>query len=249
MSGLLRRATPSIALLGAVLSGCGADSDQVVVFAASSLTEAFTEIGEAFEAANPGEEITFGFAASSELVTQIVEGAPADVYASADPETMSRLTAAGGAAAEPVVFARNRSEIVVGPGNPLGIEGVADLADPDLVLVTCAPEVPCGAYAARILDGAGIEVTPDSFEENVKAVVTKVALGEADVGIAYATDVAASAGDVEGVEDPDARDVVAEYPLVVTADAADPVGGRRFVDFVLSDVGQGILARHGFLAP
>ena len=249
MSGLARRATPSIALLGAVLGGCGTDSDQVVVFAASSLTEAFTEIGEAFETASPGGEITFSFAASSELVTQIVEGAPADVYAAADPETMGRLTAAGGAAAEPVVFARNRSELVVAPGNPLGIEGVADLADPDLVLVTCAPEVPCGAYATRIFDEAGIEVTPDSYEENVKAVVTKVALGEADAGIAYTTDVAAADGDVEGVEIPDAVDVIAEYPLVVTAGAADPVGGRRFVDFVLSDVGQGILARHGFLAP
>ncbi len=249
MPGLARRATPPIALFFSVLVGCGTDSDGVVVFAASSLTDAFTEIGEAFEATDRGEPVTFSFAASSELVTQIVEGAPADVYASADPETMSRLTTAGGAAAEPVVFARNRSEIVVAPGNPLDIEGVADLSDPDLVLVTCAPEVPCGAYAARIFDEAGIEVTPDSFEENVKAVVTKVALGEADAGIAYTTDVVAAGGDVGGVEIPDAENVLAEYPLVVTVEAADPVGGREFVDFVLSDVGQGILDRHGFLAP
>jgi molybdate transport system substrate-binding protein len=137
----------------------------------------------------------------------------------------------------------------VAPGNPLGIDGVADLADPDLIVVTCAPEVPCGAYATRIFDAAGVDVTPDSFEANVKAVVTTVVLGEADAGIAYTSDVAAAGGDVEGVEIPDALDVVAEYPLVVTSGAADPVGGGEFVDFVLGDVGQGILARHGFLAP
>jgi molybdate transport system substrate-binding protein len=138
---------------------------------------------------------------------------------------------------------------VVAADNPLGITGVADLADPDLVLVTCAPEVPCGSYATRIFEQAGVEVTPDSYEENVKAVVTKVRLGEADAGIAYATDVSAAGADVDGVEIPDDVNVVAEYPIAVTVEARDPDGGRAFVDFVLSDVGQSILAGFGFTSP
>jgi molybdate transport system substrate-binding protein len=219
------------------------------VFAAVSLTDAFTELGEAFTAANADASLTFSFASSSSLVAQIVEGAPADVFASADLDNMAKLTDADVAAAEPVVFATNRSEIVVAPGNPLGITGVGDLVDDDLVLVVCAPAAPCGAYASSIFDNAGVDPTPDSFEQNVRAVLTKVTLGEADVGIVYATDVAAAGADADGVEIPDDLNVVAEYPIAVTADSPNPDGAQSFIDFVLGDDGQQILASYGFSSP
>lgn len=224
-------------------------SDEVVVFAAASLTEAFTELGDAFVEAHPDASVTFNFAASSELAAQIVEGAPADVYASADLASMARLTDADAVVGEPAVFASNRSEIVVEAGNPLGIDGVADLADDDLLVVICAPQVPCGEYAARIFDNAGVTVTPASYEENVKAVVTKVSLGEADAGIAYTTDVAAAGAAVAGVEIPAELNVVAEYPIVLTAESTNPDGGRAFIDLVLGDDGRAILSRSGFSSP
>jgi molybdate transport system substrate-binding protein len=227
----------------------GAVSGEVVVFAAASLTGAFTELGNAFVEAHPDAAVTFNFAASSELVAQIIEGAPADVYASADLASMSRLTDADAAVGLPAVLAGNRSEIVVAPGNPLGIGGVADLAEGDLIVVTCAPQVPCGEYAARIFENAGVTVTPDSYEENVKAVVTKVSLGEADAGIAYRTDVAAADGAVTGVEIPADLNVVARYPIVLTSESTNPDGGRAFIDLVLGDVGQAILSRFGFSPP
>ena len=227
----------------------GRVSGDIVVLAAASLTEAFTGVGEAFEATYPDTSVTFSFAGSSALVAQILEGAPADVYASADRTTMARLTDAGADATEPVVFAVNRSEIVVAEGNPLGISGVADLTDPDLVVVTCAPEVPCGSFAAQIFERSGVRVIPDSYEENVKAVVTKVRLGEADAGIAYTTDVQAAGADVDGVDIPDEQNVVAEYPIVVTTEAPNPRLGQAFVDFVLGETGQAVLADHGFVTP
>lgn len=227
-------------------------SGEVVVFAAASLTEAFTELGEAFTEASPDTTVAFNFAASSELVAQIIEGAPADVYASADLTNMTKLTDAGAAAGDPVVFATNESAIIVEPGNPLGIGGIDDLADlaaDDLIVVVCAPEVPCGTYAAEIFANAGVTVEADSYEENVKAVVSKVTLGEADAGIAYATDVAAAGDEADGIEIPDDVNVVAEYPIVVTAEASNTAGGQAFIDFVASVDGQAILARYGFSSP
>jgi len=251
-SGWLGRRAGVVAV-ALLVAACGsaddADSGEIVVFAAASLTEAFTELGNAFGELDPDGSVTFSFAASSELVAQITEGAPADVFASADLANMDRLADAGATDGVPVVFASNRSEIVVAPGNPLGITGVGDLADDDLVLVTCAPEVPCGSYAAEIFANAGVSPTPDSYEENVKAVVSKVVLGEADAGIAYATDVRAAGDAAAGVEIPADLNVVAEYPIALTAEAANPAGGRAFVDFVLSDAGQAILADHGFSSP
>lgn len=224
-------------------------SGRVTVFAAASLTAAFTEIGDAFMVENPAATVTFNFAASSELVTQLDEGAPADVFASADLSNMAKLTDAGINSSEPVVFATNVAEIVVGAGNPKGITGVADLANEDLIVILCAPEAPCGNYAAQILDNAGVTVTAKSLEENVKAVVTKVTLGEADAGIVYATDVAAAAGDAEGVEIPPDINVTAEYPIALTKDAPNADGAQAFVDFVTGEHGQAILASYGFLAP
>jgi molybdate transport system substrate-binding protein len=234
---------------GAAVTNSPGVSGEVTVFAASSLTAAFTEIGEAFMVDNPGSEVTFNFAASSQLVTQIGEGAPADVFAAADLSNMTKLTDAGNNASEPVVFATNVASIVVGPGNPEGVASVADLANPDLVVVLCSPEVPCGKYAAKIFENAGVNVTPKSLDENVKAVVSKVALGEADAGIVYATDVIAAGDKVSGVQIPQTVNVVAEYPIAVTKDAPNTRGAQAFIDFVVSDPGRQILASYGFLVP
>jgi molybdate transport system substrate-binding protein len=242
-----------LALLGA---SCGSDdtdgtagSGDITVFAAASLTAAFTEIGDAFMTEHPDAHVTFNFAASSELVTQIGEGAPVDVFASADQGNMTKLTDAGDNGSEPVLFATNLLEIIVGPGNPKGITGVVDLANQDLIVVTCAPEVPCGKYAAQVFEAAGVTVTPKSLEENVKAVVTKVTLGEADAGIVYRTDVTAAGDDAAGVEIPADINVVAEYPIASTKDAPNAEGAQAFIDFVAGERGQKILASYGFLAP
>lgn len=221
----------------------------VTVFAASSLTAAFSEIGEAFTVAYPEANVTFNFAASSELVTQIGEGARADVFASADQGNMTKLTDAGNNATEPEIFATNLLEIMVGPGNPKKITGVADLAAESLIVVICAPEVPCGRYAAQIFDSAGVTVTPKSLEQNVKAVVSKVTLGEADAGIVYTTDVTAAGDRATGVEIPADINVLAEYPIAVTKEAANAQGAQAFIDFVNSEQGQKILASYGFQAP
>ncbi len=263
----------TLAVVGLVAGSCGSDdadrapvtgpsattdssgtampaaSGEVVVFAAASLTNAFTELGDAFMDANPDASVVLNFAGSSELVAQIIEGAPVDVYASADVVNMAKLTEAAANATDPVVFASNLSEIVVAPGNPLGIAGVEALGDDDLILVVCAPEVPCGRYATEIFDNAGVAPTPDSYEQNVRAVLTKVTIGEADAGIVYATDVTAAGDDADGVEIPADLNVVAEYPIVVTTEAPNPEGAQAFIDFVASDAGRSILAGYGFSSP
>jgi len=240
-------------LLAAFLTaiGCGGDTDRttVTVLAASSLTDAFTDVGERFEAAHPGYDVRLGFAASSDLARQVLEGAPADVYASADPDQVDRLVAAGITAEPPTIFARNTLAIAVAPGNPLGITGLGDLDDSDLVLVVCAPEVPCGAYAAAAFDLADTALQPASFESNVKSVVTKVALGEADAGIVYRTDVIAAGGSVDGVAIPAGAGVVADYPVVRLSGAPNATGSLEFVEFLLGPVGRTALADHGFVVP
>lgn len=239
------------AVVLAAVAGCGGDSgDRAVhVFAAASLSGAFTEIATAFEAEHADVEVVTNFAGSSALVTQIVEGAPADVLAAADTATMSRLADAEGVAAESRVFATNRVELVVAPGNPLGIDGLAALGDPALVVVTCAPVVPCGAYATEAFARAGVIVQPDSLEENPGAVLTKVVAGEADAGIVYATDVGAAGDTVAGVPIPPEHNVTAEYPIAVTSAADDPELAQTFVEFVAGPAGQSILASYGFGAP
>jgi molybdate transport system substrate-binding protein len=248
-----RLAIALIVALGVAASACGPGGREpastLTVFAAASLTGAFTEIGDAFTVEHPDTTVVFNFAGSSALVTQIIEGAPADVFASADPNSMARLTDAGANATEPAVFTRNRAAIVVGPGNPEGITGVTDLVNDDLIVVQCAIEVPCGRYAAQIVANAGVDVTPKSLEENVKAVVTKVTLGEADAGIVYLTDVIAAGADVGMVEIPADVNVVAEYPIAVAAEAQNPAMAEAFVEFVLSDHGQQVLTSYGFVDP
>ena len=221
----------------------------ITVFAAASLTEAFTELGEAFTAANPDARATFTFDASSALVQQITEGAPADVFASADTANMDKLTEPGLNGTEPVVFATNLLTIIVAPDNPRGITGVADLANNDLVTVICAAEVPCGRYANEILANAAVTVTPDSLDQNVRGVVTKVTAGEADAGIVYVTDVTAAGDDAAMVEIPEDINVVAQYPIATVKESADAEVGEAFIDFLIGTDGQAIMAEYGFGAP
>ena len=221
-------------------------SGRVTVFAAASLTNAFQDIGRAFEQANPGTSVSFNFAGSPTLVTQLFQGASADVFASADSENMARLVDSGLMRGTPRVFTRNLLQITVARGNPKSIAGLADLARADVVTVLCAPAVPCGAYAREALAKAGVSVSPRSNEANVRAVVGRVASGEADAGIAYVTDVLADAR-VEGIVIPDGQNVVAEYPLAVLQDAANPAAAEAFVAFVQGPQGQAVLGRYGFL--
>lgn len=253
-----------MALLGVVGTSCGDDSNSgvtnapttaaavsgdVVVFAASSLTEAFTEVGNAFQADNPGAKVVFTFAGSGDLVTQIGEGAPADVFASADDSNMTKLTEAGESAGQPVSIAKNAMEIIVEKGNPKAITGVADLAKPDLLVVLCSETVPCGKSAAAVLKNAAVTLTPVSLEDKVKGVVTKVTAGEADAGIVYVSDVNAAGDNAQGVEIPADINVINNYPMVVTKEATNASGAQAFIGYVASPAGQAILAKYGFLAP
>jgi molybdate transport system substrate-binding protein len=221
----------------------------VTVFAAASLTDVFTTLGDQLEGDNPQLTVQFNFAGSSALATQLTQGAPADVFASANPQQMAVVTDAGLAAAEPTVFAGNVLEIAVPAGNPAGVTGLADFADPDLTLALCAADVPCGAAASAVFADAGITPRPDTEEEDVKAALTKVQLGEVDAALVYATDVRAAGADVEGIPFPEAEREVNEYPICALAAAPAPAAARAFVDLVTSDAGRSALAAAGFRAP
>jgi molybdate transport system substrate-binding protein len=263
-----RRAALALLLLLAVIAfvaACGSDSDTssgdtrpattaasssvtgtVTVFAAASLTGAFEEVAEAFEQTNPDVEVTLNFAASSALAQQIGEGAPADVFASADEANMRKALDAGSITGKPQVFATNELQIIVEPGNPKGITAVADLAEPGVIYVAAAADVPIGTYAAQVLEKAGLTVAPSSFEADVKAVVTKVTSGEADAGIVYATDVTAAGDKSEGVDIPADLNVKATYPVAVTEAAANPEAAAAWIAFLIGSEGQAILAELGF---
>jgi molybdate transport system substrate-binding protein len=241
-------ASPSATTAAASTAGTGGSGsgDGITVFAATSLTEAFTEVGNAFAATDSGAEVTFSFDASSGLVQQIIEGAPADVFASADTANMDKLTDEDLHGTEPVIFATNLLTIIVPAGNPAAITGVEDLANPDLNVVLCAEEVPCGNYANQILDAAGVEVTPVSLEENVRGVVTKVTAGEADAGIVYVTDVTAAGDAAEGVEIPADINVLAEYPIATVGASENQETAEAFIDYLTGPDGQAIMAEYGF---
>lgn len=240
---LVARAASLIAL-ASTGTACGGEDDRLVVLAASSLAEAFDVIEAEFEAAHDGVDVVIGFDGSSRLAAQIEQGAPVDVFASADGATMARVR--DRAAEEPVVFARNVVVIAVEAGNPLGIDDLADLADRDLTVVLAAPEVPAGAYSRRALELAGVEVLPDSYEQSVRAVASKVAIGEADAGLVYRTDVAANADRLDAVAIDDDALVRADYPIAAMSD--DPLA-RAFVELVLGAAGQRVLTEHGFESP
>lgn len=242
-------ATTAAATTEAPATSTPAVAGDITVFAAASLTDSFNAVGDAFTAANPDAKATFSYDASSALVQQITQGAPADVFASADTANMDKLTAASLNGTEPVIFATNLLQIIVAPGNPKGITGVADLANPALKVVVCAPEVPCGAYAKQIFDKAGVTVTPVSLEQNVKGVVTKVTAGEADAGIVYQTDVTAAGTKAAGVDIPEDINVVAKYPIATVKTSTNQDADQAFIDFLLGDDGQAIMAKYGFGSP
>ncbi|MER7458639.1 molybdate ABC transporter substrate-binding protein [Micromonospora sp. NPDC126480] len=229
-------------------SAGGDGTGTVTVFAAASLTESFTRIGRDFEAANPGTTVVFNFAGSSSLATQIVEGAPADVFASAAPRNMATVAEAGDIDGEPTVFARNQLVIAVAPGNPLRVGALADLTRPGLKVALCAEQVPCGSAARTALDAAGVALTPVTVEQDVKGALAKVRLGEVDAALVYRTD-ARAAADVVAVEFPESARAVNDYPVAVLADAPNPTGARAFVAHVRSAQAQAVLAEAGFQAP
>lgn len=230
-------------------AGEGEVGGEVVVFAAASLTEAFTQIGEDFEAANPGVTVTLNFAGSSTLAQQINEGAPADVFASANPANMTLVADAGNTDGTPITFARNQLVIAAPAGNPEGIAELADLADPDLKVAVCAEQVPCGEAAQTVLAASGVELTPATFEQDVRAALTKLTLGEVDAALVYQTDVAIAESDVDGIEFPESTDAVNDYPIVVLGEAPNSATAAAFVDHVLAEDGQAVLAAAGFQPP
>jgi molybdate transport system substrate-binding protein len=253
------------ALATVSLAGCGSDdnppasspdssgqervSGDVTVFAAASLTESFTELGTQFEAANPGAKVTFNFGGSSALAKQIIEGAPADVFASAAPKNMDQVTDADLASGEPTTFVSNKLMIAVPKGNPGKVEGLADFADDARKIALCAEEVPCGAAAKKALDAAGVTAKPDTLEQDVKAVLAKVSLGEVDAALVYQTDVQAAGDKAEGIEFPEADKAINDYPIVALKDAPNADGAKPFVEFVLSDKGIAVLTEAGFDKP
>lgn len=246
-----------------ILSGCGTSpagsprptassaplAGSITVFAGSSLTDAFKKAGDAINKTNPDAHFTFNFGSSSTLATQIQNGAPADVFASADDANMQKIVDAKLTDGTPAPFVSNRLQIAVAPGNPKKIAGLADLARPDVVLVLAAPTVPAGKYALEALTRAGVPAKPVSQEVDVRAVLNKVSLGEADAGIVYVTDVKSAPGQVTGVEIPEQQQVLARYPIVVVKDSKNPQLAHGFVDYLLSPAGQGLLAEFGFTKP
>jgi molybdate transport system substrate-binding protein len=224
-------------------------SGDVTVFAASSLTDAFRQVGAKMTKTNPDARLTFNFGSSSTLATQITNGAPADVFASADEANMQKIVEAKLTDGAPMTFAGNRLEIAVAAGNPKLITTLADLARPDVALVLAAPTVPAGKYALEALAKAGVTAKPVSQEVDVRAVLNKVSLGEADAGIVYVTDVMSAAGRVTGVNIPEQQQVVARYPVAVVKDSKNKALAHRFVGYLVSPAGQSTLAEFGFSKP
>src|SRR4051794_15395773 len=230
-------------------AGAGGLSGTLTVFAAASLTGVFGDLGDRLKAGNPGLDVRFNFSGSSALATQLTQGAPADVFASANEAQMTVVTDAGLQAADPTIFTENVLEIAVPKGNPGRVTGLADFANPDLTLAVCAPDVPCGAAATAVFADAGITARPDTEEEDVKAALTKVQLGEVDAALVYATDVRAAGSDVEGIQFPEAEREINSYPICVLGAAPNPAAAQAFVDLVDSAGGQQALADAGFRAP
>jgi molybdate transport system substrate-binding protein len=233
----------------------GEPTGTLTVVAATSLTDVFTELGERLEDEYPELDVQFSFAGSSALATQITQGAPADVFASADELQMARVQDAG-LAVDPEVFAKNRLMIAVPLDNPLGIAPpesgqprLADLVPDDFTLAVCAPEVPCGAAAAEVLDRAGLSDVPDTYEDDVRAVLTKVQLGEVDAGLVYVSDVHAAGDTILAFAFTEASQAVNRYPVAALTDAPNPAAAQAFVDLVLSDTGRQVLANAGFDQP
>jgi molybdate transport system substrate-binding protein len=258
----------SVALAGALsvslIAGCSSGSNSsssapssttaeqgghLIVFAAASLKSTFTAIGEQFKTDNPGTSVEFSFAGSSDLVTQLTQGAPADVFASADTRNMDKAAAAGLLDGAPVNFASNTLTIVTAPGNPKAITSFQDLAKPGLNVVTCAPPVPCGGATQQVEKATGVTLSPVSEESSVTDVLNKVTTGQADAGVVYVTDAAGAGDKVTAVAFPESSQAVNTYPIAVLKQSKDADLARKFVDAVTGEAGQKELAKAGFAKP
>ena len=266
----LTAVTAALALALTACSGGDADTDEgaggevdgtafsgeLTVFAAASLTDVFEEIATSFEEENPEVEVTFNFAGSSELAQQINSGAPADVLAAANTETMDQVVEGEGLdsdwAAENGedgrVFVTNNLQIAVPPDNPAGIEDLDDLAEDDVDVAFCAEEVPCGSATVTALEAADLDITPVTLEEDVRAVLTKVELGEVDAGLVYATDVISAGDRVEGLDFPESEEAINDYPIGVLSASGDPDLAAAWVEFVTTE-GAPVLQDAGFGTP
>jgi molybdate transport system substrate-binding protein len=234
-------------------NGCGSSTTsaggQLVVFAAASLTKSFTEIGEQFTKDNPGTSVEFSFAGSSDLVTQLSQGAQADVFASADTKNMDKAAQHGLLAGIPVNFASNTLTIAVAPGNPKNINSFQDLTRPGLAVVVCAPQVPCGTATQKVEQATGDQLGPVSEESSVSDVLNKVVTGQADAGLVYVTDARAAGDKVTSVPFPESTGAVNTYPIAVLKDSHNAELARTFVDMVSRGAGQKILSAAGFGRP
>lgn len=235
--------TPATSAVSAQPAGAGGT---LTVFAAASLKGSFTALGETFEKQNPGTTVTFNFAGSSDLVTQLTAGAPADVFASADQNNMRKATDAGVISGDPVDFASNTLTIVTAPGNPQGISGLADLTRPDLQVVVCAPQVPCGSATEKLEKSTAVTLAPVSEESSVTDVLNKVQTGQADAGLVYVTDARGAGDKVTAVAVPEASSVVNVYPIATLTAAAQPELATKFVALVTGSDGQKVLSDAGF---
>jgi molybdate transport system substrate-binding protein len=252
-------------VLGLLLSACGGSAEPqgaapspgtessssggaITVLAAASLTEAFNQIGKDFEAKNPGSKVTFSFGSSATLATQIVQGAPADVFAAASPVAMKTVAAAG-AANPPTDFASNTLEIAVPKGNPHKITGLKDFGDESRRIALCAPQVPCGAAAVQVFADAKIVPKPDTLEQDVKATLQKVASDEVDAALVYKTDVIAAGDQLDGMEFPEAQKAINVYPIATLKESKNPTLAQAFGDYVVSPEGRSVLAKAGFAQP
>jgi len=251
----MRRALVAVAAFAIVALGAAPPalatgekpSRQITVFAAASLTESFNAIAKHFEKRYPDVSVKFNFDSSSNLAAQIQQGAPADVFASADEANLQKAIDSGDVTTTPAVFAKSRLEIAVEKGNPKKVRGLTDLDRSGLVVVLCADAVPCGKYAAEAFANAGVTVSPASKEENAKATLSKVSLGEADAGVVYVTDVKATKSEVSGVKIPDRQNVIAAYPIATVKGSENSIAAKAWVQFVRSKPAQSTLRRFGFL--
>lgn len=252
------------ALTMLALAGCGSSNDtaasgsstppsatggKLMVFAAASLKKSFTDIGEQFKTDNPGTDVEFTFAGSSDLVTQLTQGAPGDVFASADTKNMDKAAKADLLAGAPVNFASNTLTIVVAPGNPKKVSTFKDLTQPGLSVVTCAPQVPCGSATQKIEKATGVQLNPVSEESQVTDVLTKVTTGQADAGLVYVTDAEGAGDEVTAVAFPESADAVNVYPIAALKQSKNSALATKFIDTITGEVGEKVLAAAGFAKP
>ncbi|WP_280268937.1 molybdate ABC transporter substrate-binding protein [Nocardia wallacei] len=239
--------------VAAALAGCGSSDSgngtTVTVFAAASLKQVFTELGAEFEAAHPDTEVAFSFAGSSDLASQLNQGAPADVFASADTANMDKVVRGGRITEQPRPFATNVLTMVTPPGNPKNIATLADMGQPGVRAVVCAPQVPCGAATKKVTATAQVSLNPVSEESAVTDVLAKVTSGEADAGLVYVTDAAGAGDKVTTVAFPESASAVNTYPIAAVADSAHADLAREFEELVIGPQGRAALSKAGFGAP